>query len=180
MKKLETLVNEITKAIDKKTKIVIDDEMTKKLKAIAENEAVSNLESLVYREALALLQYVELQKALSNKKYTLILDMNYEKCRAKEINFFRYSLLDTHRERTLHIYQHTNTFDICFSADKNTRAKIEAIADRDSRLDTKQADTSVYKKVHFDEMLTICKYIIALLESADILQSEEQSESEAQ
>jgi iron only hydrogenase large subunit-like protein len=157
MKKLETLKKELER--------IAENDFIAKLKAIAENESVNDFESFEKREALALLQYAELAKALQNKKYTLVLDMNYVKCRAKEINFYRYSLLDTHNKRALHLYQHTNTFDICFSADKDTRAKVEAIEALNKTITTQVADTTVFKKVHFDDMLDACKFALLLLES---------------
>ncbi len=135
------------------------------LKAIANNEAVNDFVSFEKRDALALLQYAELAKALQNKKYSLVLDINYAKSRAKAIDLTRFTLIDTHNERALHLYQHTNTFDICFSADTDTRAKIEAIESLNKKIDTRKADTSVYKSVHFDELFDACKFVLMLLES---------------
>lgn len=165
MKKLETL---------KKTLANTDAQtLDAMLKAIAQNEAVTLLENatnaLKAREQLALLQFAELEKALKNAKYTLVLDVNFENCKAQEINLTRFSLIDAHNKRALHLYQHTDTFDICFSCSEAVRAKVEAVAEiRDAlavQYRAKVARTTVLKQIQFDELVNACKFALLILEN---------------
>ena len=129
------------------------------------------MQSFKKQEIISLMQFAELQKALKVKdKYELVLDINYADCKAKEINLTRMSLLNNKQKRALHLYNHTDTFDICFSCSKATREKINAIDEIREiiALDYKTvvSDTTVFKKVHFDELVNACKFALLILESS--------------
>ena len=160
MKKLETLKKEIAKLeAEKKLESV--------LKEIAKNEAVEMFESFAKRDSLALLQFAELEKALKVKdKYELVLDINYSEYRSTAIVLTQMSLLNNKQKRALHLYQHNDTFDICFSTSKATKEKLEAIKEYIETLYKLNLRDSVLQHIHFDELVTACKFALIILESS--------------
>lgn len=172
MKKFDTLKKTLENAIADENKMF---DLIKQAKAIASNEAVAQMKTLENNDIIALLQFAELQKALSNSKYNLLLDINYEKVKTDAITVQRYSLINTHNKRALHIYRKSNnTFDVSFASDKNTQEKMkffEAInqeftVKRKFKADkTTVKDTYLYS-VAFDKMLDACKVALLMLESS--------------
>ena len=167
MKKLDTLKKTIATTKDNEQK---QRELLTLAKAIAQNEAIDDMKSLSNNDLLALLQFAELEKALKVKdKYELVLDINYSDYRSTQIKVTQMSLLNNKQKRALHLYQHKDTFDICFSCSESVRAKVEAIAELKKAIATQYraevAKTTVFKKVHFDELVNACKFALLILES---------------
>ena len=174
MKKLDTL---------KKTLATLEEEkLNALLKEIAKNESTDMFESFAKRDALALLQFAELEKALKVKdKYELVLDINYSEYRSTDIKLTQMSLLNNKQKRALHLYQHNDTFDICFSTSKVTKEKLIAIKEYIQSLYKLNLVNSVLQHIHFDELVTACKFALIILESSLeelIAYTEKQSKTE--
>ena len=169
MKKLETLKKALESTVDKKTKLVTDKALEEKLREIANNEATDLFESFTRSDALALLQFAELEKALKVRdKYEFVLDINYADYKSTQIKLTQMSLLNNKQKRALHLYQHNDYFDICFSCSKATREKREAIEELIKTLYNYkfENDTTVLKHIHFDELVNACKFALIILESS--------------
>lgn len=173
MKKLKTLQDELKNADEQKMLEII-----KQVKQTANNEAVNDL-TLTNHEILALLEFAELKKALDNKRYTLVLDINFEDYRSETIQVFTFTLADTHNDRALHLYRNEtkSNYAISFSSKKITLEKVELFKQYNTEYTVKQKtrlnkkkntlevkDTYLYS-VAFDNVFNACKTALSILES---------------
>jgi hypothetical protein len=161
MKKLDTL----KKALDTITNEAIID--------IISNADFDDASMLTINDKLALIEFAELKKALDNKNYTLVLDINFDKFKSDDIIFSQCSLIDVHNKRALHLYRKTrSTYDISFSSDKNTLAKLQYFDAVNTDYDLKhkyKKDMSIkdtyLHNVTFDNVFNACKLALSILES---------------
>lgn len=184
MKKLDTLEKIIAKAEADTNALA---KLVTEAKTLAESEALAELEALEKNEILAILEYAELKKALDNKNYTLLLDINFEKCKSEDINLNVFSLIDTHNKRAIHLYRKNNScFDLSLASDKNTLEKLQYFEALKTdytlkhkyKKDKTVKDTYLYK-VEFDKVFDACKLVLAILES-NIADLQKVAEAEAE
>lgn len=158
MKKLDTL----KKALESITEA--------ELNAIINNEAVDT-EALTEREKLSVLMFAELSKALNNKKHTLVLDCNYKDSKNAQndvllVDYYRLAVANS----MIQIYCKKNSFAICTSASKANREafavlenELQFITKYDSK--THRAKTTQRINISYDDIVSIIKQVIAVLES---------------
>jgi hypothetical protein len=176
MKKLDTLKNELEKALADETKTL---EIIAQVKQIANNEAVTNRKTLENNEILALLEFAELKKALDNKNYTLVLDINFENYKSEAIQVFTFTLADTHNDRALHLYRNEtkSNYAVSFSSKKMTLEKVELFKQNNTDYTVKhktrknkktnaiEIKDTYLNAVNFDNVFNACKTALAILET---------------
>lgn len=158
MKKLETL----KKALETTT---VDE-----LKNIVNNSNV-DCESLTEFEKLSILMYAELAKALKTKEHTLLLDCNFADSKNVKndillVDYYRLAI----NNAMIQIYAKHNYFNVYTSASKANREQF-ATLENDLHFVTKydkktqRAKTTHRDKISYDELVTVVKSVIAVLES---------------
>ena len=166
MKKYETLKKELEK--------LAEAEFIANLKKIANNEAVNDFEAFDSKNAMFLLQYEQFEKAFTNKKYSMILDNNYDASRLEEIDLSMSTLLDTANQRVLHFYSHNSYIDIVFSSKKSVLAKLEYIDALNSEQFTikhkrnkeKKITATTLARVNFDNIVKAVDFAKLILETS--------------
>lgn len=156
MKKLDTL----KKALES---ISIDE-----LKAIVNNNDVI-YDALTNSEKMSILMFAELEKALRTKEHKLVLDCNYADSRNSVLDVKYYRLAISNSMIQIY-YKSNNTFAVCTSASKANREKfsqlesdLHFITKYDSK--TKRAKTTQRTAISYDDIVTVIKQCIAILES---------------
>jgi hypothetical protein len=158
MKKIETL----KKALE----TVTADE----LKNIVNNSNV-DIDSLSDFEKLSVLMYAELEKALRTKEHKLLLDCNFADSKNVKndillVDYYRLAI----NNAMIQIYVKHNYFNVYTSASKANREQFEAL-ENDLHFVTKydkktqRAKTTHRDKISYDELVTVVKSVIAVLES---------------
>lgn len=158
MKKLETLKKELASVT------------LEKLAEIINNDAVKT-DSLTEAEKLSVLMYAELEKALRTKEHKLLLDCNFADSKNVKndvllVDYYRLAI----NNAMIQIYVKKNYFNIYTSA---SRANREQFAQLENDLHftvkynskTHRAKTTHRDKVNYDELVTVIKAVIAVLEN---------------
>ena len=141
--------------------------------ALAEiiNNADVDIEALTESEKLSVLMYAELAKAINSKKHTLLLDCNYADSKNTHNNIL---LVDYYRlavaNSMIQIYARKNSFLICTSASKANRehfklleSELHFITKYDKK--TQRAKTTQRSNISYDDIVSVIKSVIAVLES---------------
>jgi hypothetical protein len=156
MKKIETL--------KKILETVTDDE----LKAIAQNDDII-YKSLKQSEKMSLLMFNELERALRTKEHRLMLDCNFADSRNSVLKVDYYRLAISNSMIQIY-YKSNNTFAVCTSASKANREKfsqlesdLHFVTKYDSK--TQRAKTTQRTAIAYDDIVSVVKQVIAILES---------------
>ena len=159
MKKLETLKNTL--------KTLEENALLEKLTNIINNEDVE-VDTLTDTEKLSVLMYEEIAKAINSKKYTLLFDCNYADSRNDVLKVDYYRLAIAHS--MIQIYVKKNSFTICTSASKANREhfatlenELHFVTKYDKK--TQRAKTTQRNNISYDEIVSVIKNVIAVLES---------------
>ena len=170
MKKLETLVK------------MLDSVTAEELAQIIDNNEVI-VDSLSKNERMYVLMFNELEKALRTKEHRLILDCNYanSKNEVLRVDYFRLAIANS----MIQIYcKSNNTFAVCTSASRANREKFSTLENElhfTTKYDkkTNRAKTTQRVSISYDDIVTVVKQVIAILEStATEKQSNEESNEE--
>ena len=170
MKKLDTL------------KKMLDSVTADELRAIINNADVE-IDSLTEFEKLSVLMYAEIAKAVSSKSHTLLLDCNFADSKNVQNNVL---LVDYYRlavnNSMIQVYVKRNSFAICTSASKANREQFKTLED-DLHFVTKydkktqRAKTTQRNNISYDEIVSVIKQVIAVLETT--AQNKESKETES-
>lgn len=169
MKKLDTL------------KKMLDSVTADELKAIIQNDDVE-IKSLTEFEKLSVLMYNEIAKAVNNKSYTLLLDCNFADSKNVQNNIL---LVDYYRlavnNSMIQVYVKRNSFAICTSASKANREQFKTLENElhfNTKYDkkTQRAKTTQRNNISYDEIVSVIKQVIAVLETT--AQNKESKETE--
>lgn len=158
MKKLDTL----KKALES----ITNDELAN----IINNNNV-DCDSLTDFEKLSVLMYAELAKALKTKEHELLLDCNFADSKNVKndvllVDYYRLAI----NNAMIQIYVKKNYFNVYTSASKANReqfAQLENDLHFVTKYDTKtkRAKTTHRDKISYDELVSVVKSVIAVLES---------------
>lgn len=168
MKKLETL---------KTTLETVTDETLAKIIA---NDDVKP-ENLNTAEKLSVLMYAELAKALKTKEHQLLLDCNYADSKNAQngILLVDYYRLAAHGSM-IQIYVKRNSFSVCTSASKANREQFAALEDLQfvTKYDKKtgRAKTTQRNGIPYDDIVSVVKSVIAVLENTATAKKSESPE----
>lgn len=170
MKKLDTI------------KKMLDSVTADELNAIIQNGDVE-IDSLTEFEKLSVLMYNEIAKAVNNKSYTLLLDCNFADSKNVQNNIL---LVDYYRlavnNSMIQVYVKRNSFAICTSASKANREQFKTL-ENDLHFVTKydkktqRAKTTQRNNISYDEIVSVIKQVIAVLETT--AQNKESKETES-
>lgn len=159
MKKIETL-----------KKMLADENIIATLADIIKNDDI-DIDSLSDFERLSVLMYAEIAKAVNSKSHTLLLDCNFADSKNVQNNVL---LVDYYRLAVnncmIQVYVKKNSFAICTSASKANRAQFEAL-ENDLHFVTKydnkthRAKTTQRNAIAYDEIASVIKQVIAVLET---------------
>lgn len=155
MKKLETIKKELETVSKEELANIINN-----------NDVI--IDSLTELEKQSVLMYRELEKALRTKEHKLVLDCNYEdsKNSVLKVDYYRLAIANS----MIQIYVRKNSFRICTSASKANRdkfAQLESELQFKTKYDkkTKRAKTTERINISYDDIVTVTKQCIAILES---------------
>ncbi len=157
MKKLETLKTAVETVTDETLAAIINNE-----------DVVPN--DLTSAEKLSVLMYAELAKALKTKEHQLLLDCNYADSKNAQngILLVDYYRLASHGSM-IQIYVKRNSFSVCTSASKANREQFAALDDLQfiTKYDKKtgRAKTTQRTGIPYEELVTVVKSVIAVLEN---------------
>jgi hypothetical protein len=166
MKKLETLKKELES--------ISNEELTN----IINNNNVE-VDSLSEHEKLSVLMFREIAKSVNNKKYNLLLDCNYSNSKNEIllVDYYRLAVANS----MIQVYVRRNSFRICTSASKSNREKFSQLENElhfvtkyDKK--TNRAKTTERINISYDDIVSVIKQVIAILE--DTTKQESESESE--
>lgn len=171
MKKLETL------------KKMLETISAEEINAIIQNDAIS-ADDLTEFEKLSVLMYAEIEKALRTKEHKLLLDCNYANSKNVQndillVDYYRLAI----NNAMIQIYVKRNSFAVCTSASKANREQFEAL-ENDLHFVTKydkktnRAKTTQRNNISYDDIVTVVKSVIAVLEST-ATQNTQKTEAEA-
>ena len=158
MKKLDTL---------KKMLEVITDE---ELDNIINNKDVKSSD-LTQFEKLSVLMYSEIAKALKTKEHTLLLDCNFADSKNVKndillVDYYRLAI----NNAMIQIYVKKNSFAVCTSASKANREQFSQLENElhfvtkyDKK--TNRAKTTQRNNISYDDIVTVVKSVIAVLEN---------------
>jgi hypothetical protein len=158
MKKLETL-KKMLETVELET-----------LAEIIDNESIE-LESLTDSEKLSVLMFNEISKAVNNKSYKLLLDCNFADSKNVQndvllVDYYRLAVNNS----MIQIYVKKNHFNICTSASKANREHFKTLENDlhfvtkyDSK--TQRAKTTQRNNIAYDDIVSVIKSVIAVLES---------------
>jgi hypothetical protein len=168
MKKLDTLKKEL------------ENISNEELSNIINNNNVE-LDSLSEHEKLSVLMYRELSKAINNKKYNLLLDCNYSNSKNEIllVDYYRLAVANS----MIQVYVRRNSFRICTSASKSNREKFSQLENElhfvtkyDKK--TNRAKTTERINISYDDIVSVIKQVIAILEDTTKQDSENESNEE--
>jgi hypothetical protein len=158
MKKLETLRKELES-------VELD-----RLAEIINNDSVE-LDSLTDSEKLSVLMFNEISKAVNNKSYKLLLDCNFADSKNVQndvllVDYYRLAVNNS----MIQIYVKKNHFNICTSASKANREHFKTLENElqfVTRYDSKtnRAKTTQRNNISYDDIVSVIKSVIAVLES---------------
>lgn len=158
MKKLDTLKKELATITDEELATIIDNE----------NIVVSDLTEF---EKQSVLMYRELEKALRTKEHKLVLDCNYSDSKFVQndilkVDYYRLAIANS----MIQIYVRHNSFRICTSASKANREQFKLLESElqfKTKYDkkTNRAKTTERINISYDDIVTVTKQCIAILES---------------
>lgn len=173
MKKLETL------------KKALADITNEALADIINNDNV-DIDSLTEFEKLSVLMYAEFEKALRTKEHKLLLDCNFADSKNVKndillVDYYRLAI----NNAMIQVYVKRNSFSICTSASKANREQFKAL-ENDLHFVTKydkktnRAKTTQRNNISYDELVSIIKSVIAVLENTATAKQSEAEQSEAE
>jgi hypothetical protein len=168
MKKIDTLKKEL------------ENISNEELKNIINNENV-DIDSLSDFEKLSVLMYRELSKAINNKKYNLLLDCNYANSKNEIllVDYYRLAVANS----MIQVYVRKNSFRICTSASKSNREKFSQLENElhfitkyDKK--TNRAKTTERINISYEDIVSVIKQVIAILEDTTKQENENESNEE--
>ena len=156
MKKLDTL-KKMLENIDNVT-----------LAEIIDNDAII-IDALKDSEKMSVLIFNELAKSLNNKKYSIVLNCNYKDSKKSTYDLTYYNIAIANRMIQVYYKNQKNTFDICTSCAKCYREQFDKLEELQFKLKrnnkTQQAKTTYRLAISYDEIVSVIKSLIAILEN---------------
>ena len=159
MKKLETL-----------KKMLAEENIDAVIKNIINNDAVA-VDALTEFEKLSVLMFAEIAKAVKTKEHELMLDCNYAQSKFAQndilkVDYYRLAIANA----MIQIYVRKNSFRICTSASKANREQFERLEDElhfVTKYDKKTARAKTTERINisYDDIVSVIKSVIAVLES---------------
>ncbi len=168
------------------------DTLKKMLETAEENALNAELQSIINNndvvaseltdfEKLSVLMFNEIAKAVKTKEHALLLDCNYanSKNEVLRVDYYRLAI----HNAMIQIYVKRNSFAICTSAKKATReqfAQLENDLHFVTKYDkkTNRAKTTQRINIAYDDIVSVIKSVIAVLENTVKQSSEEKQEEQ--
>jgi hypothetical protein len=173
MKKLENLINEV--------RTTEENELLKKLSDIIKNDDII-VKTLDESERLSVLVFNELAKALNNKRYEVILDCNNANSKSSTYNILLYKIFFTNRTIQIYFKKRDKVFDICTSCAKCYREQFDALKELHFNLidnkKTHKVKTTERKHISYDDIVSVVKQLVAILEKYAVVHEDEKSNEE--
>ena len=159
MKKYETLA--------KMFKTLEENALNEEVAKIINNNDII-VDALKNSEKMSVLVFNELQKALNNKRYTIVMNCNYANSKKDTYDMCYYNIAIANRMIQIYYKAQKNVFDICTSCAKCYREQFEKLEELQFALKldkNNRAKTTVRKSISYDEITSVIKSLIAILEN---------------
>jgi hypothetical protein len=134
---------------------------------IVNNEDII-IKALKNNEKFSVLVFNELQKALNNKKYQIVMNCNYANSKKDSYDMTYYNIAIANRMIQIYFKAQKQVFDICTSCAKCYREQFNKLEELQFalKLDKNQkAKTTVRKSIAYDDIVSVIKSLIAILEN---------------
>ena len=137
------------------------------------------IESLKNSEKFSILVFNELQKSLNNKKYSIVMNCNYANSKKDVYDLTYYNIAIANRMIQIYFKAQKQFFDICTSCAKCYREQFDKLEELQFSLKldkNNRAKTTVRKSITYDDIVSVIKSLIAILENITTDTDEESNE----